>query len=255
MKSFLELPSTSTNTFFILSLSYPISNVKKWKPSHPARSGQNSPDPRQHLLFLRRPLTDPHQWQHVFCLICLSPSCMSLNIIISPNNLDEEGSSSTIKMYLEPFWDSIFLSLVPSNWLLLPLICVKCKCVYRPIQPQTRVVTLTHKNSYGQTGIRPTLSGFSFCLTLLYSTCLVFLHSFNTLSVWLAVLAHDSTPCHLPDAKPLPVKNTAQDSILHLLLCVSVRASMCVSTISQMVLFQISLWFPILHSQQVTSHR
>lgn len=254
MKSFLELHSTSTNTFFILSLSYPITNVKKWRPSHPAQSGQNSPDTRQHLLFLRRPLTNPHQWQHIFCLICMSPSCMSLNIIISTNNLDE-GSSSTIKMCLEPFWDSIFVSLVPSNWLLLPRICVKCKCVYRPIQPQTRAVTLTHKNSYGQTGIHPTLSGFSFCLTLLYSTCLLFLHSFNTLSVWLAVLAHDITLCCLPDPKLLPVKNTAQDSILHLQLCISGKASMCVSTISQMVLFQISLCFPLLHSQQVTSHR
>lgn len=62
----------------------------------------------------------------------------------------------------------------------------------------TCAATLTHKNSYGQTCTHHTLSGFSFCLTLLYSTCLVFLHTFTTLSVCLAFLAHNDTLCLLP---------------------------------------------------------
>lgn len=62
----------------------------------------------------------------------------------------------------------------------------------------TCAATLTHKNSYGQTCTHLTLSGFSFCLTLLYSTCLVFLHTFTTLFVWLDVLAQDDTLCLLP---------------------------------------------------------
>lgn len=116
---------------------------------------------------------------------------------------------------------SVLLSLVPTNWLLLPLICVKCKNVYRSVQPQTHAATLTHTNSYRQTCTYPMLQGFSFCLTPLESTCLVFLPYLQYSASLAGCSCHDVTPCllpwsHTPSSQEYRSGLSPQFSALHL---------------------------------------
>lgn len=157
MRSLLDLPSTSESN--LTSISYPSLQCQRIKTPHPPLSAPNCPDTGPH----HSPEVTSHLSSSIAacgCLTCLTPSFISLNIIIWTNNL-EERSSCTSQMYLALLLIhvailrlSILLSLVLSNRLLFLLFCVICKHVYRCLQPQahkSHTGTQTHTDRHANT--------------------------------------------------------------------------------------------------------
>lgn len=132
MRSLLDLPSTSESN--LTSISYPSLQCQRIKTPHPAVSAPNCPDTGPH----HSPEVASHLSSSIAacgCLTCLTPSFVSLNIIIWTSNL-EERSSSTSQMYLALLLIhvailrlSILLSLVFANRLLFLFVSYANMCI------------------------------------------------------------------------------------------------------------------------------
>lgn len=155
MRSLLDLPSTSESN--LTSISYLSLQCQRIKTPHPAVSAPNCPDAGPHPSPAEVASHISSSIAACGCLTCLTPSFISLNIIIWTNNL-EERSSSTSLMYLALLLIhvvilrlSILLSLVLSNRLLFLLLCAICKHVYKCLQPQaykSHTGTQTHTDRH-----------------------------------------------------------------------------------------------------------